>query len=176
MPEFPAPSEGIVLTHFIVSNDIARSCRFYTEVLGGELVMEGEPSVVALANGWIIINVGGGPTDDFDAAHVNGPSSTTRGQVFYETLTWLDGHLAVKNWLCDSCTPNATANVWTVRLKQGLEFHNGKTVTADDVIFSIRRILDPKNPKVGATSRAVWISAAIRGVMGSRCGTTRPML
>jgi hypothetical protein len=26
--------------------------------------MEGEPTMVALANGWIIINVGGGPTDD----------------------------------------------------------------------------------------------------------------
>src|SRR5947209_6497451 len=64
MPAFPAPTEGIRLTNFIVSGDIARSWRFYTEVLGGELVMEGEPSVVALVNGWIIINVGGGPTDD----------------------------------------------------------------------------------------------------------------
>ena len=64
MPEFPAPSEGIVLTHFIVSGDVERSRRFYTEVLGGETVRAGEPSVVALANSWIIINVGGGPTDD----------------------------------------------------------------------------------------------------------------
>jgi hypothetical protein len=36
MAEFPAPKEGIVLTHFIVSGDVARSRRFYTEVLGGE--------------------------------------------------------------------------------------------------------------------------------------------
>ena len=64
MAEVPAPQEGIVLTHFIVSADVARSSRFYTEVLGGELVREGEPSIVSLANGWIIINVGGGPTDD----------------------------------------------------------------------------------------------------------------
>ena len=54
MAEFPAPSEGIVLTHFVVSGDVARSRRFYTDVLGGEAVMEGEPSVVALANSWII--------------------------------------------------------------------------------------------------------------------------
>src|SRR5262245_32513785 len=33
---------------------------------------------------------GGGPTDNFDAALINGPSATTRGQVFYETLVWLD--------------------------------------------------------------------------------------
>src|SRR5277367_6831011 len=64
MAELPAPNEGFVLTHFIVANDVERSRRFYTDVLGGELVLEGEPTIVALANGWIIINVGGGPTDD----------------------------------------------------------------------------------------------------------------
>jgi len=42
--------------------------------------------------------------------------------------------------------------VWIVKLRSGVQFHNGKPVTADDVIFSIQRILDPKNPKVGATS------------------------
>jgi peptide/nickel transport system substrate-binding protein len=40
--------------------------------------------------------------------------------------------------------------VWTIRLKQGVEFHNGKTLSADDAIFSIQRIIDPDNPKVGA--------------------------
>jgi catechol 2,3-dioxygenase-like lactoylglutathione lyase family enzyme len=64
MAELPLPSEGIALTHFIVSEDVDRSRRFYTEVLGGEAVLEGEPTIVALANGWITINVGGGPTDD----------------------------------------------------------------------------------------------------------------
>ena len=34
MAEFPAPKEGIVLTYFIVSDDVERSRRFYTEVLG----------------------------------------------------------------------------------------------------------------------------------------------
>jgi catechol 2,3-dioxygenase-like lactoylglutathione lyase family enzyme len=51
MAEFPAPREGILLTHFIVSDDVERSRRFYTEVLGGETVMAGEPSFVALATG-----------------------------------------------------------------------------------------------------------------------------
>ena len=64
MPKLPVPSEGIVLTHSIVSDDVKRSRRFYTEVLGGETVRAGEPSFVRLADSWIIINVGGGPTDD----------------------------------------------------------------------------------------------------------------
>ena len=63
-----------MLTHFIVSNDLKRSRRFYTDVLGGELVLEGEPSIVALANGWIIINVGGGPTDDKPTVTLEAPS------------------------------------------------------------------------------------------------------
>jgi catechol 2,3-dioxygenase-like lactoylglutathione lyase family enzyme len=37
----PVPETGILLTHFIVSNDIERSKRFYADVLGGEVVREG---------------------------------------------------------------------------------------------------------------------------------------
>jgi catechol 2,3-dioxygenase-like lactoylglutathione lyase family enzyme len=64
MANYPAPAEGLALTHFIVSDDVERSRRFYSEVLGGETVRSGEPTIVQLANSWIIINVGGGPTDD----------------------------------------------------------------------------------------------------------------
>ena len=64
MAERPSPNEGILLTHFVVAEDVERSRRFYSDVLGGETVMEGEPSIVQLANSWIIINVGGGPTVD----------------------------------------------------------------------------------------------------------------
>ena len=48
MAELPNPTEGILLTHFVVSEDVARSRRFYTEVLGGEIVREGEPTIVLL--------------------------------------------------------------------------------------------------------------------------------
>jgi len=82
MAEFPAPKEGIALTHFIVSDDVDRSRRFYTEVLGGELVLEGEPSIVAFANGWVIINVGGGPTDDKPAVTLEAPRDPNRVSSF----------------------------------------------------------------------------------------------
>jgi catechol 2,3-dioxygenase-like lactoylglutathione lyase family enzyme len=82
MPKLPAPSEGIVLTHFIVSDDVERSRRFYTEVLGGETVRAGEPSFVSLANSWIIINVGGGPTDDKPTVTLATPSDPDRVSSF----------------------------------------------------------------------------------------------
>lgn len=82
MAEIPAPTEGIVLTHFIVSDDVERSRRFYTDVLGGEAVWEGEPSFVALANGWIIINAGGGPTEDKPSVTLETPRDPDRVSSF----------------------------------------------------------------------------------------------
>ncbi len=82
MAELPIPQEGILLTHFIVSADVARSCRFYGDVLGGEVIREGEPSFVALANSWIIINVGGGPTDDKPTVVLETPPDPDRVSAF----------------------------------------------------------------------------------------------
>ena len=82
MAEFPAPTEGIAITHFIVSKDVERSTRFYTEVLGGEAVLEGEFSIVALANGWVTISGGGGPTDDKPTVTLEPPSDPGRVSSF----------------------------------------------------------------------------------------------
>ncbi|MFV1999600.1 MAG: VOC family protein [Acidimicrobiia bacterium] len=80
--KFPAPSDGIVLTHFVVSRDVARSRDFYSGVLGGEVVMDGEPTIVNLANSWIIINVGGGPTDDKPEVFLDAPSDPNQVSAF----------------------------------------------------------------------------------------------
>ena len=82
MAQYPAPGEGIVVTHFIVSDDVERSRRFYTEVLGGETVRRGEPTYIALANSWIIINVGGGPTDDKPTVTLETPPDPDRVSSF----------------------------------------------------------------------------------------------
>jgi catechol 2,3-dioxygenase-like lactoylglutathione lyase family enzyme len=80
--DFPRPTSGIVLTHFIVSEDVERSRRFYTDVLGGETVYAGEPSIVQLANAWVIINVGGGPTEDKPTVTLEAPADPDRVTSF----------------------------------------------------------------------------------------------
>src|SRR5437764_195525 len=82
MAQFPAPAEGIALTHFVVSRDVERSRRFYTEVLSGEAVLEGELSIVALANAWVTISVGGGPSDDKPNVTLEPPSDPDRVSSF----------------------------------------------------------------------------------------------
>jgi len=82
MAGLPTPGDGIVLTHFVVAADVERSSRFYSDVLGGEIVLAGEPTIVALGNTWIIINVGGGPTDDKPTVTLEPPSDPDRVSSF----------------------------------------------------------------------------------------------
>ena len=60
----PAPAEGILVTHFLIVRNVARSRAFYSDVLGGQVVLEENPCMVKLANSWLIMNPGGGPTPD----------------------------------------------------------------------------------------------------------------
>ncbi|MCB1273530.1 MAG: ABC transporter substrate-binding protein [Leucobacter sp.] len=63
--------------------------------------------------------------------------------AMYENVTQLNGRFELENLLAEEVVPNADGTEWTLRLRDGLEFHHGKTVTAEDVIFSYNRILDP---------------------------------
>src|SRR5271165_3951583 len=82
LAEFVQPGEPMVLAHFIVSDDVERSRRFYTEVLGGKVAFSGEVTYVALANSFIIINVGGGPTDDKPTVILETPPDPDRVSSF----------------------------------------------------------------------------------------------
>src|SRR6266511_2216862 len=95
--DFPAPEEGFVLTHFIVAADVERSRDFYVGVLGGRVVLEGEPTIVKLANGWVIINVGGGPTDDKPEVVLEPPGDLNRVSAFLN-IRVADIHAAYEEW------------------------------------------------------------------------------
>ena len=82
MAEFPAPNDGILLTYFLVSENVARSRKFYTEVMGGEIVREDAPAVIQLANSWLIINTGGGPTEDKPGITLDTPKDQNKVSAF----------------------------------------------------------------------------------------------
>ena len=83
MAEFPAPAEGFVLTYLVVSRDIARSRRFYTEVLGGETVLDIDGfAIIAIANGWVTITSPGPPTPDKPTVTLEPPSDLDRATGF----------------------------------------------------------------------------------------------
>jgi len=60
----PWPKDGFVVTLHLTVADVDRSAQFYSRVFGGTVVRTGHPSIVRIGNTWLILNVGGGPTDD----------------------------------------------------------------------------------------------------------------
>jgi catechol 2,3-dioxygenase-like lactoylglutathione lyase family enzyme len=76
------PTERMVVCYFITSDDVERSRRFYTEVLGGTVVFGPVPTNVALANSFIVINAGGGPTDDKPSVTLETPPDPDRISSF----------------------------------------------------------------------------------------------
>ena len=83
MTKFPAPIEGLLLTYLVVSADVEASRRFYTEVLGGETVLDGDDfTIVALANGWITITIGGEPTPDKPSVTLRPPEDLHHASGF----------------------------------------------------------------------------------------------
>lgn len=91
------PTYEIELAHFIVSDDVERSARFYTAVLGGKTVRAGEPTYVALGNSWIIINGGGGPTDDKPAVTLEAPRDPNLSSSFLN-IRVSDIHAVYAEW------------------------------------------------------------------------------
>jgi lactoylglutathione lyase len=60
----PVPTKGFVITTLLIVSDVARSREFYQRVFDAEIVEDEDPAVLRLANSWILLNNGGGPTDD----------------------------------------------------------------------------------------------------------------
>jgi peptide/nickel transport system substrate-binding protein len=97
---------------------------------------------------------GGGAKDTIDAHLPTADTDIMRCWNLYEPLAVRPPSFGpLEMMVAESIeAEHGKANSWVVKIRPGIEFHNGKTVTADDVVFSLQRILDAKNPKVGAAS------------------------
>ncbi len=98
--------------------------------------------------------LGGSSSDTLDAGREVTQPDALRVMALYNGIVRLDSRAQVVNDLAEELTPNANASQWDIRLVQGVTFHNGKPLTADDVIFTLRRIMNPKSPLNGASALA----------------------
>lgn len=80
---------------------------------------------------------GGGPGDSLDPAFFNADYMNTVGQQLYDCLTVIDENVKVRPALAESWSTRPGAKEWIFKLRQGVTFHNGKPVTAADVVYSI---------------------------------------
>lgn len=88
--------------------------------------------------------IGGQQSGSLDPHLSASGSGITRGFAIYNKLWEWDENMLPRLALAEFAEPNHNASEWTIRLRKGLEFHHGKTVSADDVIFSLQRLTDPK--------------------------------
>jgi len=97
---------------------------------------------------------GGGAKDTIDAHLPTADPDIMRCWNLYEPLAVRPPSFgSLEMMVAESIeAEHGKADSWVVKIRPGIEFHNGKTVTAEDVIFSLQRILDAKTPKVGAAS------------------------
>src|SRR5262249_62085593 len=64
---------------------------------------------------------------------------------FYDGLyRWVDNPPKMIPWLAESYTSSPDGKTWTFKLKKGVKFHDGSEFTADDVIYSLERMLAMK--------------------------------
>ena len=101
--DFPAPREGFVLTHFLVVSDQERSRDFYQRIFDGKVVLERDPVIMKVANSWLILNVGGGPTDDKPTVTLTTPPDPNRTSAFLN-IRVADIRAAYKEWSARGAT------------------------------------------------------------------------
>lgn len=87
-----------------------------------------------------------GPDDTIDPILISSSTDFHRMRMFYSSLTRLTDNLNAEPEIAEEFLPNADATEWTFKLKRGVEFHDGKTLTADDVIYSMNRHLGADSP------------------------------
>ena len=91
--DFPAPQSGFVVTHFLVVSDQDRSREFYRSVFGATVLLERDPVIMKIANSWLILNVGGGPTDDKPTVTLAPPQDPDHTSEIRAYIRDPDGHL-----------------------------------------------------------------------------------
>jgi len=97
LPAAPIAHEGFFATHFFTVRDQKKSRDFYVRILGGELIKPENPCYIKLANSWIILNCGGGPTPDKPQVLLETPSAPNTVSSFLN-LRVADIWACYKEW------------------------------------------------------------------------------
>src|SRR5262245_19581827 len=91
--------------------------------------------------------------------------ATTVALQMFDGLVQFDANLNVVPCIAKSWAASRDGLVWTFHLRQGVKFHNGREVHADDFVYTFTRILDPRT----ASPRA-WLFQRVQGAAKFRAG------
>lgn len=100
------------------------------------------------------------PAGAIDPVKVADGGGVTMLSQFGENLVLSAADLTARPVLAESWSPNKDGTVWTFKLRQGVKFHNGKTMTADDVVATFDRLANPDN---GSNALSVFSGMLSKG-------------
>ena len=107
---------------------------------------------------------GGGAKDIFDGQNIiTKPDQARLVSAFETLLTFDDDYQLTKDGLAEDVVADSPTQ-YTISLRKGIEFHNGKTMTADDVVYSLQRIATEENGLTGFAATATFDVAGIKKV------------
>src|SRR5581483_2598219 len=87
-----------------------------------------------------------------------------RAPNLFDYLVDFDLDSSPKLALAEEITPNHDATEWTIRIKDGVTFHNGKKLTAEDVKYSLQQVVNPKAPGITAALVTTMNANAIKAL------------
>lgn len=89
----------------------------------------------------VLASSGGASSDTLDGNAAVTNLDFARSPQLYDTLVETDENYQPQLHLAEEVTPNADSTAWTIRVRKGVEFHNGKPLTIDDVLYTFQRIV-----------------------------------
>jgi peptide/nickel transport system substrate-binding protein len=120
---------------------------------GASPAPSGASPATAKKGGDLKVGLTGGSSSDTLNPFFGGISAigTARAQQLYQPLVQLSNGAQVQYVLAEEIAPKGSTSLWTIRCRPGVSFHSGKAFGADDVIYTLQTILNPKKPLGGAT-------------------------
>lgn len=107
----------------------------------GEDVAFGAPTTVAQKKGGTLRVAATAVGSSFEPVLLREAGTLALAGICGEYLTFSNQQLQARPWLATSWKPNGELTVWTFQIRRGVKFHNGKTLTADDVVASFKQYM-----------------------------------
>ena len=104
---------------------------------------------------------GGASSDTLNPLALVTTPDLARGAQLYNALVEFNTSAQIVLSLAEHIESNSDATVWTVRLRDGITFHNGKDLVADDVVYTFQQALNPKHPTASA---ALLVPVDLNGI------------
>lgn len=99
------------------------------------------------------------PKSTLDPAIATSDFDLIAGGLLYDTLVKLDTAFAAQPALAESWEADPSGKRWVFRLRQGVTFHDGSAFTAEDVLATVRRVLDPATGSASQSALAANLTA-----------------